>query len=71
LSFKESRELEELPAKLEALEREQKDLAARLADPALYQDRTVDLRALNARHDEIDAALTSMLARWEELEAKR
>ena len=71
LTFKEARELEELPAKLKALEQEQKDLAARLADPGLYQDRTVDLRALNARHDEIDAELTRMLARWEELETKR
>jgi ATP-binding cassette subfamily F protein uup len=71
LGFKESRELEELPAKLEALEREQKDLAARLADPAVYQDRSVDVRALNARHDAIDAELTRMLARWEELEAKK
>jgi ATP-binding cassette subfamily F protein uup len=71
LSFKEARELEELPGKLAALEKEQKDLAARLADPGLYQDRTVDLRALNARHDEIDAEVTRMLARWEELETKR
>jgi ATP-binding cassette subfamily F protein uup len=71
LSFKESRELADLPAKLEALEQEQKDLAARLADPALYKDRSVDVRALNARHDEIDAELTRMLARWEALEAKK
>ena len=71
LGFKEARELEELPAKLEALEQEQKTLAAKLADPALYQDRTVDLRALNARHSEIDGELTRLLARWEELEAKK
>jgi ATP-binding cassette subfamily F protein uup len=71
LSFKESRELEELPTKLEALEQEQKDLAARLADPALYKDRSMDVRALNARHDEIEAELTGLLARWEALEAKR
>ena len=70
LSFKEKRELEELPAKLEALETEQAALAARLADPALYQDRTVDLRALNARHDQIEAELTELLARWEALESK-
>ena len=71
LSFKESRELDELPVKLEALEKEQKDLAARLADPKLYQDRTADLKALNARHDAIEGELTRLLARWEELEAKR
>jgi ATP-binding cassette subfamily F protein uup len=70
LSFKETRELEALPGQLEALELEQKSLTEKLADPALYQDRTVDVRALNARHDQIESELTRLLARWEELEAK-
>ena len=70
LTYKETRELGELPQRLEALEREQAELTARLADPALYQERGVDLRALNARHDAIDAELTELLARWEELEAR-
>ncbi|QJR14921.1 ATP-binding cassette domain-containing protein [Usitatibacter palustris] len=70
LSFKETRELEQLPAQMEALESEQKALVARLADPALYQDRTVDLKALNTRAEEIDAELTRLLTRWELLEAK-
>jgi ABC transport system ATP-binding/permease protein len=70
LSFNEARELAALPAQLEALEREQGELAARLADPALYKDRSVDMKALNARHEAIDAELTRLLARWEELEAK-
>jgi ATP-binding cassette subfamily F protein uup len=71
LSWKEARELEELPAKLAALEAEQKALAAQLADPALYQDRSLDPRALSARHEAIDAELTALLARWEALEAKK
>jgi ABC transport system ATP-binding/permease protein len=71
LSFKEVRELEELPAKIAALEAEQKQLTERLADPKLYQDRSVDVRALNARNEEIDAELTRLLARWEALEAKK
>jgi ATP-binding cassette subfamily F protein uup len=71
LSYKEARELEALPATLEALEAEQGELARRLADPALYQDRSVDFAALNARHGEIEAELTRLLARWEELEAKK
>jgi len=71
LSFSEARELDELPAKLEALEREQSELAGRLADPALYQDRTADLKSLNARHEAIDGELTRLLARWEELESKK
>ncbi len=71
LSFKESRELETLPEKLVALETEQKSLAERLADPAIYKDRTVDVKALTGRNEAIDAELTRLLARWEELEAKK
>ncbi|HEY4998776.1 MAG TPA: ATP-binding cassette domain-containing protein, partial [Usitatibacter sp.] len=69
LSYKDARELEELPAKLEALEREQADIGRKLADPAIYQDRAVDVKALNARLEAIDAELTRLLARWEALEA--
>ena len=71
LSFKEARELETLPEKLVALETEQKALAQRLADPSIYKDRTVDVKALNLRNEAIDAELTGLLARWEELEAKK
>ena len=71
LGFNEARELEALPARLEALEREQAQLARRLADPGLYRDRTVDVRALQARHDEIEAELTRLLTRWEELESRQ
>jgi ATP-binding cassette subfamily F protein uup len=71
LSFNEARELETIPARIEALEREQGELAARLADPALYQDRTADLKALGARHAQIEEELLGLLARWEELEAAR
>ena len=71
LSFNEARELERIPARLEALESEQAALAARLADPALYQDRSVDLKALNARHAEIEEELSRLLERWEALEAAK
>ena len=71
LTFKQARELEGLPAAIEALESEQADIGRRLADPALYADRTVDVRAINARHSEIEAELDRLLQRWEELEARR
>jgi len=71
LGFNEARELEALPAQLEALEHEQAGIAARLADPATYADRTIDVRALDARHAAIEAELTRLLARWEELETRR
>ena len=71
LTYKETRELGELSGRIEALEREQNDLARRLADPALYQDRNVDLKALSARHAENATELDRMLVRWEALETKK
>jgi ATP-binding cassette subfamily F protein uup len=71
LSYNEARELEALPGRLETLEQEQAELARRLADPESYRDRSVDVRALNARHAEIEAELTRLLARWEELESRK
>ena len=71
LGYKEERELAELPGKLEALEREQAEIARRLADPVLYRDRSGEVKPLQARHAAIEAELTRALARWEELEAKK
>jgi ABC transport system ATP-binding/permease protein len=71
LTFKEARELEELAPRIEKLEREQKDLARQLADPAVYQDRAVDIRALNARHADIEQELERLLERWSKLEEKK
>jgi ABC-type multidrug transport system ATPase subunit len=49
LGYKEARELEEIPALIEAIERDQKELARQVADPATYQDRSIDVKALNMR----------------------
>jgi ATP-binding cassette subfamily F protein uup len=71
LSYKEARELEALPKQIQALEVEQGVLAAKLADPALYQDQPQDAAALHARSEAIEAELFDALARWEALEAKQ
>jgi ATP-binding cassette subfamily F protein uup len=70
LGYKEERELAGLPARLEALEREQAEITGKLADPALYRDRPGEVKPLQARHAAIEAELAQLLARWEELEAK-
>jgi ABC transport system ATP-binding/permease protein len=70
LGYKETRELADLPARLEGLEREQAEIAAKLADPALYRGRPREVKELQLRHAAIEAELTQLLARWEELEAK-
>jgi ATP-binding cassette subfamily F protein uup len=71
LSFKEARELEELPKRIEVLEHEQGDIAAHLADGTIYRDDVQRARNLQARNDEIEADLLAAMARWEELEKRK
>jgi len=71
LGYKEMRELDELPAKIEALEREQADTTHRLSSPDIYRDKPEQARALQERFAALEDELMNYLARWEELEAKR
>ncbi|MFM7571232.1 MAG: ATP-binding cassette domain-containing protein, partial [Betaproteobacteria bacterium] len=70
LSYKEQRELEALPAQIDALEAEQAQLAARLSDPTTYREAGTDARALAERHAAIETELAQCLVRWEALEAR-
>jgi ATP-binding cassette subfamily F protein uup len=70
LSYKETRELEALPGEIEALEAEQKQLAAKMSAPDYYKQPPDRLRADQARSAEIEALLLQKLERWEALEAK-
>jgi ATP-binding cassette subfamily F protein uup len=71
LNYKESRELAELPGRIEALEKEQAVIAARLSDPALYQDKADEATALQKRTAQIEDDLLTALTRWEELDARK
>jgi ABC transport system ATP-binding/permease protein len=68
LSYKEARELEALPAEIDALEAEQKSLFARMHDPEYYRQPPETLRADQARSAEIEALLMQKLERWHALE---
>ncbi len=70
LSFKEQRELEQLPQRIAELETEQAAISARLADPELYRKDAVEAQALNQRFAEIDTALIEALQRWEDIESR-
>jgi ATP-binding cassette subfamily F protein uup len=70
LSFKEQRELEQLPDRIAALEAEQGRLQTRLADPAFYQGPPDAVRELQARLAALDVEIDAALVRWEGLEAK-
>ena len=68
LSFKENRELDELPGRIESLEAEHLQLSNTLADPAFYQRDNAEIsRAVN-RLKEIESKLAQSYQRWEELE---
>ena len=70
LSFKEQRELDGLPGRIEALEAEQKALQERLASNDLYTREPQAVPALQARHEAIEAELMQALERWEALAAR-
>ncbi|MBK6367273.1 MAG: ATP-binding cassette domain-containing protein [Polaromonas sp.] len=67
LSFKEKRDLDELPAKIEALEAEQTDIRKQLADGKLFSSDNAKALALTQRDAEIDDLLLAAMERWEEL----
>jgi ATP-binding cassette subfamily F protein uup len=68
LSYKEQRELETLPGRIEAWEAEQAELSARVGRSDFYlQDKTA-IAAAMARLEELRASLETAYARWEELE---
>lgn len=70
LSFKEQRELEQLPQLIADLEAEQTSISARLADASLYRQSPSEAQQLNQRYAEIDTLLVQALERWEEIESR-
>ena len=70
LSYKEQRELDELPDKLATLEAEQKELEAALASTELYSQGKDKIAAAQARFAQIEEDLMAMLERWEVLSQK-
>lgn len=71
LGYNETRELDELPSKIETLEREQVDITRQLCSSGIYRDCPDEARTLQERLAIIESELLNYLARWEELEAKQ
>ncbi len=71
LSYKDQRELEQLPARIEKLEQEQAQLQTSLADPELYRRDAATFKNLGTRTKQLEAELTQAFARWQQLEALR
>jgi len=70
LGYKEARELEELPKRIETLEREQGEIAAHFADGSIFRTDPKRAKQLQARSEEIEAEVLAAMGRWEELERK-
>jgi ATP-binding cassette subfamily F protein uup len=65
LSYKEQRELDELPPRIAALEAEQSRLAAEIAGNALYSESPQRIAEVTGRHAAIEDELMQLLERWE------
>jgi len=70
LSFRERRELEQLPEELELLEKEQAALALRMSDAGYHRQGAAQLQADRARAAEIEQLLEQKFGRWAELDRK-
>ena len=71
LSFKEQKELDEIPAQIDQLEAEQNDINTQLADNDIYKAQADKVKTLQARLATIETLLENLLARWEILDAKK
>jgi ATP-binding cassette subfamily F protein uup len=70
LSYREQRELEELPARIDALESEQRTLGATIADPAFYKQPASAIAAALDRTQAIEHELLDLYARWDALDSR-
>ena len=69
LTFKEARELETLPQKIEAMEAEQQEIYNSMADPSFYRQESALIIQAKARIEELEQSLAIAYERWEKLEA--
>ncbi|MBP7783220.1 ATP-binding cassette domain-containing protein [Acinetobacter portensis] len=68
LSYKDQRALEQLPAEMEALEKEQAEINEQLADGSMFVSDADKAMKLSNRLSEIDELLLEKLEQWETLE---
>ncbi|MDA0254498.1 MAG: ATP-binding cassette domain-containing protein [Planctomycetota bacterium] len=69
LSYKDQRELDQLPSRIESLEEQVSKLHARLADPAFYQQPADVIAAEQRELKALEAGLAAAYERWATLEA--
>nr|WP_228030412.1 hypothetical protein [Gimesia benthica] len=70
LSYKEERELEQIPQQIEALEQEQTELQSAMSDPDFFKQSNDVITDASNRLQTIQSELERLLERWEELESR-
>jgi ATP-binding cassette subfamily F protein uup len=70
LSYRETRELVELPARIEALEREQREITFRMSSPDYHREAAARAKSDGARLATLESELAAAFDRWAEIEAK-
>jgi ATP-binding cassette subfamily F protein uup len=70
LSYREQRELEELPGRIGAMEREQEQLTAAVAGPGFYKETAEAIHRTLARVAALEQELLDAYARWDELDSR-
>jgi ATP-binding cassette subfamily F protein uup len=68
-SYKEQRELEELPSRIEALEAEQQQLQSAVASPDFYKRPAAEIHDALARLEELETLLLTAYTRWDALDS--
>jgi ATP-binding cassette subfamily F protein uup len=69
LSYRDQRELDALPARIEALEAEQAALQEKVSDPDFYRQESAPITATLARLEAVGTELEDCYARWARLES--
>lgn len=69
LGYQQKRELEQLPARIEQLEKQQQGLYAQIAEPEFYQQSAKRMAEVKAELESIGQMLAKCYAHWESLES--
>jgi len=69
LTFRENRELDNIPSLIESLEQEHALLFSRLSDPSFYKNESTEIAGTKERLESIELELEKAYRRWEVLES--
>lgn len=70
LNFKEQRELETLPKRIEEIENRQQELHALMGDPSFYQKPREEIAVATEELEQLEEELMEKFDRWESLESQ-